>query len=189
MTLLLNGQAMKVWFGSTSVTCNFGSICFQRARTTRAAKTAADHDDTSRGLREGGQWKRQCRCRGSAGATEFPAADAMVLAHAGSPYFCAASHAAIARNSSSEKPFAMRFMTVDGKRAVAKSGHRGHDIAGVAAVQPRHGGAVVAPAGWQPEQDAAPGGGAEAASTGTARCHDRCNARWRRAALSSAISR
>ena len=28
MTLLLNGQAVKVLFGSTSVTCNFGSIAF-----------------------------------------------------------------------------------------------------------------------------------------------------------------
>ena len=51
MTLLLNGQAVKVLFGSTSVTCSFGSIAFSaRAQlappkpppitTTRAAACA-----------------------------------------------------------------------------------------------------------------------------------------------------
>ena len=45
---------------------------FQRARTTRAAKAAADHDDARRGLREGGQRKRQRRCRGGASRPKTP---------------------------------------------------------------------------------------------------------------------
>ena len=45
ITSLLKGQAVKVLFGSTSVTCSFASEPFQRAGAGRAAKAAADHGD------------------------------------------------------------------------------------------------------------------------------------------------
>ena len=114
MTMLLNGQAVKVLFGSTSVTCSFGSICFQRARAARAAETAADHDDACRGLRERGRRKRQRRHGRRARAKNSRRLMRWLMPMPAAPYFCAASHAAIARNSSSEKPLAMRFITVAG---------------------------------------------------------------------------
>ena len=55
MTSLLNGQAVKVWLASTSVTVMRGSRLLQRARAGRAGEAAADHDDApARALRERG---------------------------------------------------------------------------------------------------------------------------------------
>src|SRR5204862_2031679 len=51
----------------------------QRAGATGAAKTAADHDDAWRRLREGGQWKRQRRCRGRGSTQKLPPVHAMAL--------------------------------------------------------------------------------------------------------------
>src|ERR1700736_5953585 len=72
---------------------------------------------------------------------------------------CAASQAAIARVSSSEKPLAIRPITVDGR-----SPERNACIAATisAGSRPRSGGTFVSPealGGWQPEHDVAPGGG------------------------------
>jgi len=142
----------------------------QRAGATRAAEAAADHDDACRRLRERGQWKRQRkhqgrRC-GSASATELPTAHAMADTHAGTPYFCAASHAAIARDSSSEKPLAMRFITVAGSEPSRNPAIAVTILPASRPYSREIDEAAVAPAEWQPEQDAAPGGGSEAASTG-----------------------
>ena len=71
----------------------------------------------------------------------------------------------MARTSSSEKPFAMRFITVEGSVP-----SRNPVIAVVISPASRpfsRGMRLAAPAEWQPEQEAAPGGGAEAAITGT----------------------
>ena len=50
ITALLNGQAVKVAFGSTSVTSK--PLRLQLARAGGAGKAAADHDDPRRRLRE-----------------------------------------------------------------------------------------------------------------------------------------
>ena len=81
-------------------------------------------------------------------------------------YFCAASHAAIARNSSSEKPLAMRFITVAGIDPSRKPVIAVMISPALRPYSREMGEAGAAPAAWQPEQDAAPGGGSEAASSG-----------------------
>src|SRR6185436_5980821 len=136
----------------------------QRAGATCAAKTATDYDDARRGLCEGRQWKRQSRRCGSSAADKFPPVDAMALAHGGAPYFCAASHAAIARSSSSENPLAMRPITVAGSEP-----SRNPVIAVMISLASRpysratdEAGAV--PVAWHPEHDVAPGGAGEAAT-------------------------
>src|SRR5882724_3102130 len=166
MTLLLNGQAVKVLFGSTSVTCNFGSIAFNaRAQlappkpppitTTRAADCAKAGSGNDAAATVAAAPTRQNSRRLMRWLIPMPAI----------PYFCAASHAAIARNSSSVKPLAMRFMTVAGREP-----SRNPAIAVVIspASRPYSRGMTeaVAPEEWQPEQDVAPGGGSEAASSG-----------------------
>src|SRR6185436_1810336 len=166
MTLLLNGQAVKVLFGSTSVTCNFGSIAFSaRAQlappkpppitTTRAAACAKAGRGNDAAATVAAAPTRQNSRRLMRWLIPMPAI----------PYFCAASHAAIARDSSSEKPLAMRFITVAGSEPSRKP-----VIAVVISPASRPYSrdtdeAEAAPAAWQPEQDAAPGGGREAAMT------------------------
>ena len=72
----------------------------------------------------------------------------------------------MARNSSSEKPLAMRVITVAGSEPSRKP-----DIEVMMSPAPRPYSRktvepVIVAVEWQPEQDAAPGGGSEAASTG-----------------------
>ena len=70
----------------------------------------------------------------------------------------------MARSSSSEKPLAMRFMTVAGIEP-----SRNPVIAVMISLASRPFSRLIdVPVPWQPEQDAAPGGGAEAASAGMA---------------------
>src|SRR4029453_17088654 len=165
MTLLLNGQAVKVLFGSTSVTCNFGSIAFSaRAQLappnpppitiTRAAACAKAGSGNASAVAVAAPAPQNSR-RLMRWLMPIPAS-----------YFCAASHAAIARNSSSEKPLAMRFITVAGGEP---SRNPVIPVMISWALRPYSrdtGEAAAAPEVWQPEQDAAPDGGSEAASTG-----------------------
>src|SRR6186713_755898 len=164
MTLLLNGQAVKVLFGSTSVTWNFGSIAFSARAQLAPPKPPPITTTRAAACAKAGSGKA------SAAAVAAPAPQnsrrlMRWLMPIPASYFCAASHAAIARNSSSEKPLAMRFITVAGSEPL-----RNPVIAVMisSALRPysRDTEAAAAPAVWQPEQAAAPGGGSEAASTG-----------------------
>ena len=116
ITSLLNGQAVKVAFGSTSVTSRRGSSASRRARAGRAGEAAADHDDPRR--------RRLRRARASAAAAAAAPAPprfrevaprAVRRCVAARLHFCAAYHAAIAAISSSEKPLAIRSITVAGR--------------------------------------------------------------------------
>src|SRR5882757_3888083 len=166
MTLLLNGQAVKVRFGSTSVTCSFGSI-WRNAR----AQLAPPKPPPITTMRAA-----DCANAGSGNAKAVTVAALApqnsrrlmrwLIPMLAASYFCAASHAAIARNSSSEKPLAMRFITVAGSEP-----SRNPAIAVMISPASRPYSretdpAAAAPVVWQPEQDVAPGGGSEAASAG-----------------------
>src|SRR5437879_2679335 len=166
MTLLLNGQAVKVLFGSTSVTCSFGSIAF--SARAQLAPPKPPPITTTRGA--------ACENAGSGNASAVTLAALpptnprrlmrWLIPMPATPYFCAASHAAIARNSLSVKPLAMRFMTVAGSEPSRKP-----VIAVMISPASRpYRRATGEPAAafdeWQPEQDDAPGGGSEAASSG-----------------------
>ena len=50
MTLLLNGQAVKVWLASTSVTVMLRIEALERAGAARAGKAAAHDDDAAAGV-------------------------------------------------------------------------------------------------------------------------------------------
>ena len=98
---------------------------FQSARAAGAAKTAADHDDAGRGLRERRQRKRQRRYGGRAGAEELPAADAMAGAHAGGPLLLCRKPRRNRAQLVVGEAFGDAGHDRGGTRAVTKSGHRG----------------------------------------------------------------
>src|SRR5215216_6222339 len=165
MTLLLNGQAVKVLFGSTSVTCNFGSIAFSARAQLAPPKPPPITTTRGAACAKAGRGNTSAVTVAALQPTN-PRRLMRWLIPMLAPYFCAASHAAIARNSSSEKPLAMRFITVAGAEP-----SRNPAIAVMISPASRPysrdtGEAAAAPEVWQPEQDAAPGGGSEAASTG-----------------------
>src|SRR5215204_6055622 len=166
MTLLLNGQAVKVLFGSTSVTCNFGSICFSARAQLAPPKPPPMTITRAADCANAGSGNANAVAVAALPATNSRRLMRWLIPMPATLYFCAASHAAIARNSSSEKPLAIRFITVAGSEP-----SRNPVIAVMISPASRPYSrdteeAEVAPAGWQPEQDAAPGGGREAASAG-----------------------
>src|SRR6267142_2549581 len=175
MTLLLNGQAVKVLFGSTSVTCSFGSIAFS-ARAQLAPPKPPPITTT----------------RGAA------------CANAGSGNASAVTVAALAPQNSRRlmrwlipmlapllllcrEPRRNRAQLVvgealgdavhdgGGKRAVAKSSHRGHDLTGVATVQPRNGPGRRCPCGVAAGAGCRARRGLGSRQRRQARRHNRCN--------------
>src|SRR5258705_13778258 len=170
MTLLLNGQAVTVLFGSISVTCNFGSIAFSARAQLAPPKPPPITTTRPTDCANAGSGNAEGNVTAVAVTTLAPTNSRRLmrlsLPMPATPYFWAASHAAIARNSSSEKPLAMRFMTVAGSEPA-----RNPAIAVMISPASRPYSretdpAAAAPVVWQPEHDAAPGGGSEAASAG-----------------------
>src|SRR6188474_1656814 len=131
MTLLLNGQAVKVLFGSTSVTCNFGSIAFSARAQLAPPKPPPITATRAAACAKAG--------RGNASAVT-------VAAPAPQNFRRLMRWLMLRPSLLRREPRRNRAQLVigealgdavhhrGGKRAVAKSGHRGHDLTGVAAV-------------------------------------------------------
>ena len=167
MTSLLNGQAVKVGFCSTSVTARRGSRRFSARGAGGAGKAAADHDDPAGGTLRQRRAKRQRR----AGGERRPLQE---VASRGSParhlrrslsLVCAAYHAAMAALSGSEKPLAMRSITVAGRCPARKACIAATISAAGRPTRRGTGVCTAALAAWQPEQELAPGGASAAAAT------------------------
>src|SRR5829696_1275929 len=163
-TPLLNGQGVKVRFASTSVTDAFGSRRF----TSRAQVAPAKPPPIT--TTRGAAWPKPGRGkRDAAAARPIPF---RTLRRFGpklmpAPQRCAASQAAMAWVSASEKPFAMRSITV-----AARWPERNSCIACMMsfASRPRIGttGNPSCAGAWQPEQADAPGGASVCAAAGAA---------------------
>src|SRR6516225_4097862 len=130
---------------------------FDETRAARSAEAAA-HDDhpPARALGDGGE--RQQGRAGGRGLEEL--APARVLCSHDRPpqSFCAPYQVAMALTSSSEKPLAMRSITVDGTCPDLNACMAATMSAGL---RPMSRGTVVCAvraAGWQPEQERTPGG-------------------------------
>src|SRR5262245_17688938 len=158
MTPLLNGQAMNVRLGSTSVTLMRGSIRLRKRAQVVPAKPPPT--TTARP-------PVPCAIAGSGSMAAEAAAVplrksrrvgcVLFIVHLLPQSFCAPYHSAIALISASEKPLAMRPITVE-----AACPDLNACIAALmsAGLRPLSRGTLVStrPEGWQPEQDVAPGG-------------------------------
>src|SRR5438132_12331019 len=165
MTPLLSGQAVKLALCSTSVTARRGASPFSaRAQvapakpppitTTRPAEPCA-----SAGRNNGGaQPASAARLRKSRRVLRPP-----VISGAAQS-FCSAYHAAMAALSGSEKPLAMRSITVVG-RCPARKACIAVTISTAGRPARRGTGVCTAAlAAWHPEQELAPGGASAAAA-------------------------
>src|SRR6478609_6173245 len=128
MTLLLNGQAVKVLFGSTSVTCNFGSIAFS-ARAQLAPPKPPPITTTRAAA---------CAKAGSGNASAAAvAAPALLNSRRLIGWFMLRLSLLCREPRRNRAQLVVGEALGDavhdrgGKRAVAKSGHRGHDLIGV----------------------------------------------------------
>src|SRR6266481_1129805 len=134
-----------------------GALQFPRAGG--AGKAAADNDNTRPALRH----ERSCQQRGRGGRGAAAQKRAPRRPHHRFSS-CAASQSAMARISTSEKPLAIRPMTVEGRSSERKASIAATISSGS---RPRIRGTgvfTVALAGWQPEQELAPGGASAAAA-------------------------
>src|SRR5262249_33120818 len=156
-------DAVAEWAGGDGRARRARALCtariarFNEPAPARPAEAAAhDHHAPARALGDGG--KREQGCAGGRGLEEFTPARALCSHDRPPQSFCAPYQVAIALTSSSEKPLAMRSITVDGtwpdfNAAIAATMSAG--------LRPMSRGTVVCAvraAGWQPEQERAPGG-------------------------------
>src|SRR5215207_335493 len=174
MTLLLNGQAVKVLFGSTSVTCNFGSICLS-ARAQLAPPKPPPITTT-----------RVAACA-SAGNGNASAVTAAALPPTNPRRLMRWLIPMLRPLLLCREPRRNRAQLIvgealgdaghhrGGKRAVAKSGHRRHDISGVATVQPRHGGGCRCAGGVAAGAGCCAWRGLGSGQRRPARCRNRCD--------------
>src|SRR5262249_15029449 len=121
-----------------------------------AEAAAHDHHAPTGALGDGG--KRDQGCAGGRGLEELSPARGLCRHDRPPPSFCAPYQAAMGLTSSSEKPLAMRSITVDGTWPDLNACMAATMSAGLRPVSRGTVVCAVRAAGWQPEQDSAPGG-------------------------------
>src|SRR5262245_45035971 len=158
MTPLLNGQATNDRFASTNVTGMRGSM-----RLMKRAQVAPPNPAPTTTTRPAAP----CAMAGS-GMSVAPAAAALrksrrlvrvaVMIGLLPQFFCAPYQVAMALVSSSEKPLAMRSITVDGRCPDLNACMAATMSAGLRPVSGATAASAVCAGAWHPEQESAPGG-------------------------------